>query len=235
VGVNERVTLSFADPDRQIQGVAISGAGTLLKLAAQLTAAPPPQLDVDGGAWSVRAGDAFALTLTPLGTADPQADPGVTLHRATGTVGSQPFDGLALARRDAEADAEACAGLALERSLAILFDAQLALALRARRPPGAGGHGEEQLDAVLLRGEPLELVAIEKPRLSSTYGADGRLTHAGLEVWESEESELAMRIGGEALGSGELAGPDGARTQVTFVAWHHGRRGLGSYSITRAA
>ena len=45
-----------------------------------------------------------------------------------------------------------------------------------------------------------------------------------------------MRIGGEALGSGELAGPDGARTQVTFVAWHHdGRRGLGSYSITRAA
>ena len=124
--------------------------------------------------------------------------------------------------------------MSIERSIDILFDAALAFSLRARQAAGAGGHGEEELAAVVFRGEPLELVAIEKPRLSSTYDAEGRLRHAGLELWESEEAELALRIGGEVLGSGVLPGGGGAPTQVAFVAWHHsGRRGLGSYTITR--
>jgi hypothetical protein len=229
VGVSERLSISFADADRQIQGVAIAGAGTLLKVARELITAPPPQLGVDGPDWRLRAGDACELTIGQLGSAD--AD-GLMLARATGTVGSQALDGLAILDRAPETGA----GVALERSLAILFDAQLAFALRAKRPSGAGGHGEEQLAAVVFRGDPPQAVAIEKPRLSTTYDAGGRLAHAGLELWEGEESELPARIGGEALASGELSHPDGARAQVTFVAWHHeGRRGLGSYCIATPA
>jgi hypothetical protein len=227
--VSERVTISFADADRQIQGVAITGVGTLLKLGDELSAAAPPELVRDGEGWGVVAGDALALTLTPIAATGAATGAPVAAHRASGSAGAHRVDGLALLRREREAG-----GLALERSLAILFDAQLALALHASRPHGAGGHGEEQLDAILLRGEPLDLVAIEKPRLSSTYGADGRITHAGLELWESEESELPLRIGGEALAGGDLAGAEGPPVAVTFVAWHHdARRGLGSYTITR--
>ena len=146
-------------------------------------------------------------------------------------IGSQPLDGLATLRRRPAAD-----GIALERSIAIFFDAQLAFALAARRPRGAGGHGEEQLDAVAFRGEPLEPASFEIPRLSTTYDADGVPTHAGIELWETDEAELALRIGGEVLGHGELAQPGGARTRVTFVAWHHnGHHGLGSYEITTLA
>jgi hypothetical protein len=223
--------ISFADGEHQIQGVAIAAAGTLLKVEHALTQQPPPTLSGDGSALTLRAGEGCELVLTALHCAEgPAADQPVTLHRAAGTVGSRDFAGLALVRRECPANA----AVSIERSIDILFDATLAFSLRARRTTGAGGHGDEEIAAVVFRGEPLELVAIEKPRLSSTYDAEGRLRHAGLELWESEEAELALRIGGEVLGSGELAGGDGAPTQVAFVAWHqNGRRGLGSYTITR--
>jgi hypothetical protein len=222
--------ISFADGEHQIQGVAIAGAGTLLKVEHALTQQPPPTLSGDGGALTLRAGEGCELILAPLDRAEGADDQPVTLHHASGTVGSRDFAGLALVRRERLADP----AVSIERSIDILFDAALAFSLRARRAAGAGGHGEEEIAAVILRGEPLELAAIEKPRLSSTYDAEGRLRRAGLELWENEEAELALRIGGEVLGSGELPGDGGAPTQVAFVAWHHnGRRGLGSYSITR--
>jgi hypothetical protein len=222
--------ISFADGERQVQGVAIAGAGTLLRVEHALTQQPPPTLSGEGATLTVRAGEGCELTLTALGPPEGQADQAVTLHRATGTVGSRDFGGLALVRRERPADAAA----SIERTIDILFDATLAFSLLARRAAGAGGHGDEEIAAVVFRGEPLEPVAIEKPRLSSTYDAEGRPRHAGLELWESEEAELALRIGGEALESGELPGGGVAPTQVAFVAWHHnGRRGLGSYSITR--
>jgi hypothetical protein len=229
--VSERVTISFTDAARRIQGVAITGQGTLVKHADELTAAAPPELSRDGEGWTVHAGDALALTLTPIEATGSASDGSVTAHLAVGAAGGQQVEGLALVRRDPEGS-----GTALERSIEILFDAQLLFAARASRPQGAEGHGQEGLEAIVLRGAPLELAAIEKPRLSTTYDADGQLTHAGLELWESEESELPLRIGGEAVASTELGGPEGIATEVTFVSWHHnGRRGLGTYTISRGA
>lgn len=233
--VNERVTVGFADADTQIQGVAIAGVGTLLALGGQLTSAPAPQVagpEDDGGPWTVSSPNSYELSLEPLGRAAALADGArIWLCRAAGTIGSQQLDGLATLRRGPAAD-----GSALERSIAIFFDAQLGFALSARRPRGAGGHGEEQLEAIAFRGEPLEPVSFEIPRLSTTYDADGVLTHAGIELWETDEAELALRIGGEVLAHGELAHPGGAHTRVTFVAWHHdARHGIGSYEITTFA
>ena len=219
--MSERLTISFADAEARIQGVAIAGVATLLRLGERLTLTAPPLFAQGGEAWQVSSPDCFELTLETWGRGAPLRG------------GTQRIDGIATLRRS---DTPAAGDLALERSLAILFDAQLAFALDARRPRAAGGHGEEQLQAVVFRGEPLEPFAIEKPRLSSSYDADGGLTHAGLELWESEDADRPLRIGGETLARARLAHADGASTDVAFVAWHHdGRQGLGSYSITTPA
>ena len=231
MGVTERLTIAFADASAPIQGVAIAGVGTLLALGGRPTAAPPPQLTGEDGAWRVSAGDAYELALEAGGEAATLTDgTRIWLCRATGSIGAQPLDGRAtLSRGPAAADA-------LERSLAILFDDQLGFALAARGPRGERGHDEEQLEAIRFRGEPLEPTTIEKPRLSTTYDADGRLTRAGIELWETADAEFALRIGGETLAHGELVHPDGARTRIAFVGWHHdGHRGPGSYAITTPA
>jgi len=228
VGVTERLTIAFADAGAGLQGVAIAGVGTLLALGERLTVAPPPQLTGNDGAWLLGAGDAYELTLEAGGDAAALADgTRIWLCRATGTVGAQQLDGLAtLSRGPAGADA-------VERSLAILFEDQLGFALSARGPRGERGHDAEHLEAVRFRGEPLEPTTIEKPRLSTTFDAEGRLTRAGIELWETADAEFALRIGGETLAHGELLHPDGARTQIAFLNWHHdGHRGPGSYAIT---
>ncbi len=234
MGVSDRLTISFADAERRIQGVAIAGVGTLLKVVDELSVAAPPVFTAGEGSWQVSSSGSFELTLGSWGRGARLWDDGTLVWpcSATGTAGSGQLDGLATLSR---ADAEAGSDVALERSLAIHFDPQLVFALAARRLRTANEHGEEQLEAFVFRGDPLEPARIERPRLSSTYDERGQLTHAGLELLENEDSEFAMRIGGEALAGGDLAHPGGAHTRVSFVAWHHdGRHGLGSYSITSA-
>jgi hypothetical protein len=233
--MTDRLTIGFADSRAALQGVAIAGVGTLLRLGEQLTATPPPQIaapEGDGTAWRIGSPDSYELVMEPLGQAAGLAGGGqISLCRVTGTIAAQQLEGLGtLTRRPASG------GLALERCVTVWFDAQLGFALAARRPTGASGHGEEQLEAVAFRGEPLEATRIELPRLSTTYDPSGVATHAGIELWETAEAEFAVRIGGEALAHGELAHPDGTRTRVAFVEWHHdGRRGSGSYEITNGA
>jgi hypothetical protein len=231
VGVTERLTIAFADASAELQGVAIAGVGTLLAHGERVTAAPAAQLTGEDGAWLLSAGDAYELTLTAAGDGAMLADgTRIWLCRATGTLGAQQFDGRATLSRG-----PAGAG-AVERSLAILLEDQLGFALSARGPRDEPGHDAERLGAVAFRGEPLELAAIEKPRLSTTFDAEGRLIRAGIELWETADAEFALRIGGETLAHGELVHPDGARTQIAFLGWHHdGRRGPGSYAITTPA
>jgi len=228
--VSERLTVSFADAGSAIQIVAIAGVGALVKVGEQLTATAPPAFVEGGESWRIGSPGCFELELASWGHGASLGNDGALAWpcAASGSVGLQPVAGLAMAGRET--------GAALERSLAILFDAQLAFALRATRRPGAGEHGEEALSAIAFRGEGPEPATIEKPRLSSSYDAAGGLTHAGIELWEAEDSEFPLRIGGEAIAAGELAHPGGASTRATFIAWHHsGRHGLGSYTITRAS
>jgi hypothetical protein len=226
--VSQRFAVAFADPVREVEGVAIAGAGTLLARAGELTAAAPPALGGGGGAWTLAAAGALELGLTALAAA--ATLPGgevIWLCRAKGVVGTEGLDALATLTEAPAAE------LALTRSLAIPFDDSLAFALVAKRRPGVAGHGGEELDAVVFRGEPLAAAAIAKPRLSTTYDGAGLPMHAGIELWESEEAEFALRIGGEALISGELVAADGARSLVVFMAFHHeSHRAVGSYTIT---
>jgi hypothetical protein len=243
--MQEPLTISFADSEHGIQGFGIVGVGTLLRLGEELRLVGPPQFAWNAESWRVSADDGFELSLAawagaaPLGDEHSDAVPA----RVSGTVGSWPVEGLALLRGaggssgDAGSGAAAGRDVAVDRMLAALFDdGPLAVVLTAERPEGAAGHGEERLDALAFRGDPIDVVRIARPRLSRTYDSSGLLTHAGLELWESEESDRPLRIGGEALARGELAHADGLHSHVTFLAWHHeGLRGLGSYSIVLPA
>ena len=237
--MREPLTISFADAEHRIQGFGIVGVGTLLRLGEELRLAGPPRFAWDAEHWTVGADDGFELSLAAWAGAAPLGDEAsdAAPARVNGTVGSWPVEGLAVLRRDggeAGSGGTGGAGVALERMLAVLFDeGPLAVVLSAQRAAAAAGHGEERLDALAFRGDPIEVVRIERPRLSSTYDSSGLLTHAGLELWESEESDRPLRIGGEPVARGELAHPDGARSQVAFLAWHHeALQGLGTYSIT---
>jgi hypothetical protein len=227
----ERATIAFADSAAEIAGVAISDAGSLLSLGGELSAAAPPELTGAQPSWTLAAPGAYVLELRSLGEpASLTADTTIWLCRAGGKLEGRDLDALATLTVESASTA-----FALERSLSIALDHELSFALRARRPNAAGGHGDEQLEAVVWRGEPAVAGPIERPRLSTTYDAAGIARHAGVELWEDEEAEYAMRIGGEAVGNGELVHPGGERSRVVFMAWHHeSHRGLGSYTLTSA-
>ena len=141
--------------------------------------------------------------------------------RAHGSVGARALDGVATISRS-----EAGEPAPLERWISLWLGPTLAVALTARRPPRAAGHGEEQIDAAILRGEPLAAVAIGDTAISTTYDGDGRPIHCGVELWETDESEFADRAAGEAIAHGELTEPDGAAHPRHLPRCHgHGRGG----------
>jgi hypothetical protein len=230
--VSEQLTIAFADAGSQIAGVAIAGVGTLLTLDGELAAAAPPQLSGAEPAWTLASAGAYELSLEALADrATLESGAQIWLCRAAGHIEARELDGLAtLLRTPGVAVTE------LERQLSLNFEPAFAMALTASRPSGASAHGEELLEAVVFRGDPPAPSLVEKPRLSTTYDAAGIPRHAGVELWESEDVEFALRIGGEAVTNGELIHPDGARSRVVFLAWHHrDRRALGSYTITTTA
>jgi hypothetical protein len=232
VRVSEQLTIAFADAASQIAGVAITGAGTLLALDGELAAAAPPQLSGAEPAWTLAAAGAYELSLEALADGATLASGAqIWLCRASGHIETRELDGLATLIRTPGG-----AVTALDRRLSLNFEPAFAVALTASRPRGASAHGEELLEAIVFRGEPPAPSLVEKPRLSTTYDAAGIPRHAGVELWESEEVEFALRLGGEAVSNGELIHPDGARSRVVFLAWHHrGRHALGSYTITTPA
>jgi hypothetical protein len=227
--VSQLLCVSFANADDHTQGFAIDGVGALLLRGGELARSDAAAVTRQGEGWQLSAPGA-GIELALLTAAAAGEHPPLWRAQARGEVGARGFDGVAIVSREA-----APAAGELVRSLAITFDAQLALALHARRARGAGGHGDEELEAVVVRGDPAESMTVETPLLSSTYDGSGRLTHAGLELWEGEESEQPLRLGGEAIAHGELLHDQAGVTVVAFMDWHLGERHTpGTYAITTA-
>ncbi|HEX4035708.1 MAG TPA: hypothetical protein VHX66_14790 [Solirubrobacteraceae bacterium] len=223
--MSERTSVAFADPGAAVEGVAIAGAGALIVRDGELSAAAAPEIEER----SLRVADVCDLALEPLAPAGELSAQGVTiwLCSAKGAVAGVAFDGLAALTRRPERVAP------LERSAAILFGPASSFVLAASAPPGAGGHGDEEIAGLAFRGEPLAAEPLDRTRISTTYDAAGLARHAGIELWESEDAEFPLRIGGEALTGGELAHPGGERTRVAFLAWHsEAHHAVGVYTIT---
>lgn len=222
--------IAFGEDGGERAGVALTGGGLLLAEGATVRAEPAPQISGrdDGGALLVAPGG-VEIVFEPLGPPAPLGAGAVVVCRARGSLGSRPLDGLATVSRS-----EASEPGPLERWVSLWLGPSLAIALTARRPPYAAGHGDEQIDATILRGEPLAAVPIGDPRISTTYDGAGRPIHCGIELWETDESEFPDRAAAEATAHGELIEPDGTPTLVTFLTCHsHGRSGPGVYLLTR--
>jgi hypothetical protein len=176
-------------------------------------------IELDGG--QLRDGDRqLQVELEPLGEPTKLAD-GAThqLCRAKGTALGRRVDCVATLVNRPQGS-----GAALQRDIAVRIDDDIALAVHGRRKRSGDTIADEQLQARVGPGEWRE---IEETRISSTYGGDGELVRAGLELWESEESDFALRLGGEVLAAATLGD-----SQVALCVWRYaGKVGSGHYIL----
>ncbi len=120
------------------------------------------------------------------------------------------------------------------RSIGIVFSDGGLLALSASRPQGAGGHGEEQVSAVLCDpdGAPVE---VSEVLLSTEYGDDGVQRRATLELWVDGEDGQPLRGAGTLISAAKVR-QEGLTADIAFFRWSlEGREGLGHYEVVRAS
>lgn len=116
------------------------------------------------------------------------------------------------------------------RSIGIVFADGGLLGLSAVRPERSGGHGEEQI-AALLCGPDGAPVEVSETLLSTEYGPDGVQRRATLELWLDGEEAQPLRGAGTLISSGSVTHP-GLRGEIAFFRWAlEGREGLGHYEI----
>ena len=124
--------------------------------------------------------------------------------------------------------------LALARTVTAWLDDETGVVLSALRSTSAKHHADEDVAAhVVLAGSP---VSVADPRLSTTYDADGRQVHAGLELWVGAgEDEYPHRAAGDVL-CGTTVDLGQLRLDCAFFDWRmEGRTGVGGYVVVRRA
>ncbi len=156
----------------------------------------------------------------------------------TATVGGRRVDVRALGQRGHSWGAPDWERIAVARTLSAWLGEDLALSAVAIRPARASDHAGEHLAATLLEqpedGDPVAL-AVEDPRLSTTYDGEGRQRHAGLELWMGEDDPVPRQIAGEAL-CGTSLDLGRLRLDCAFFRWRmRGREGVGRYDVVRRA
>jgi hypothetical protein len=127
------------------------------------------------------------------------------------------------------------------RDVSAWFAPDEGVALMAARARRSRGHDAELLSVSAFEtGHPLPIV---DPRLSTTYGADGSPSRAGLELWieqPDDEQENAhhppYRAAGEATSATASAATESLAAEGRLFRWHRrGNDGAGVYLIVRPA
>jgi hypothetical protein len=125
------------------------------------------------------------------------------------------------------------------RSVSVWFEPEEGtaegMALTAFRPHKARAHDRDVLAASVIAADVS--AAVEDPRLSTTYQADGWPARAGLELWlagDEPEHQYPRRASGEATGPRVEALADGHDVRAQPFRWHsRGREGAGMYVLAR--
>jgi hypothetical protein len=222
----EAFALSFFDPDRELYGIARSGATILFEGRRPAAHAAGPQLEADGEGWRAELNGRMSLRLEPV-TAE--LDLGGVMARVCRVNGEAAgrtiaclgtFSLTTVAPRWDELDAL--------RSVSALVDEQHALLALARRPRGAAGHGQELVRAGLLVDG--ELREVEQARISTVYDGGGRQRSAGLELWLPGE-EFPRRGSGLVIAGSSLE-LDPIQVHAAVFRWRlDGREGIGAYEL----
>lgn len=240
-------TLAFGDgsvwgaswcPDSAGAALTALGSGPDVNLVPDLRLSDPSAGPADE--WRLQA-DGVALVAAPAGElVDVQAAPDALagcdqLCRVTGTFGTAQVDCLGV--RSAWSDDLDPAQFESIRAVSVWFDSDEAFTLTAFRPRKAKHHDGDLLAAAVIG--PDGSAAVEDPRLSTTYAADGWPARAGLELWlsgsgEEPDRQYTRRASGEALGPRAQALAGELELQAEPFRWHsRGRVGAGMYLLTR--
>ena len=192
--------------------------------------------------WRVRFEDGFDLEVEALGppaaleAGHPVAKTGGMLGyeqlcRFRGTVRGATVD--CLGQRGHSWGAPDWSKLALTRSISAWLDTETAVSVSTVRPASAKHHADEAVAATLVQsGHP---VPVAEPLVSTTFDADGRQRHAGLELWLDPEGGYPHRAAGEVL-CGTTLDLGRLRLDAAFFAWRmEGRAGVGRYDVLRRA
>jgi hypothetical protein len=248
---SDAVTLAFADPEAGLYGVArtslsaddASGMGILF-VGTEVAAVRAEGVALDVveplRRWTASFAGAFELEAEAL---SPPADVAVGDTRGyeqlvrvsgTATVGGEQRRVDGLGQRGHSWGRVDWSKLELARTVTAWLDDRTAATLSAIRPASAKHHSDESVAAhVVLDGEPVQ---VADPRLSTTYDADGRQVHAGLELWVPDgDGEYPHRGAGEVV-CGTTVDLGTLRLDCAFFRWHmDGRTGAGRYDIVRRA
>jgi hypothetical protein len=248
-------TIAFGDLDEGAWGSAwipaggrggVAGVGALGTGSARVIKGPAVEGAADTATEWRLAGEQFELSLTPDG--EPAS---ITLT----TPGFEGFDQLCrvrgrvaidgvehtvdcLGRRGCRSGDGELRAIQSIRDVSAWFGNDEGLAVVSLRPRRKKGHDKDEVSGAVFEGGASLVVA--EPRLSTTYGADGRPARAGLELWFADEEEdqddiepqYARRAAGEAMGTG--FGFEDARFDVRaeLFRWHmRGLDGLGVYQL----
>ncbi|MGN6868918.1 MAG: hypothetical protein ACTHMY_11015 [Solirubrobacteraceae bacterium] len=240
-------TLAFGDGSVWGASWSADSAGaalTALGTGSEATVVPDVRMsDGDSGSdagvdWRLEA-QGVALVAAPVGElVDVQAtQDGLAgseqLCRVTGAFGSDQVDCLGI--RSWWSDDVEPAQFESIRVVSVWFGPDEAFALTAFRPRKAKHHDADLLAAVVIG--PDASGAVEDPRLSTTYTADGWPARAGLELWlpgEEPERQYPRRASGEAVGPRAQAVAGDLELQAEPFHWHsRGREGAGMYLLAR--
>ncbi|MFL5846724.1 MAG: hypothetical protein ACJ762_18735 [Solirubrobacteraceae bacterium] len=149
--------------------------------------------------------------------------------RVTGTVDGASFSGMG--QRGRSWGAPDWDKMILARTMGAWFDDEHALTLASIRPAKAKSHADERVSAFLLEGD--EALAVEVPRLSTTYDAEERQRAVGLELYVGADDEFARRAAGEVV-AGTSLDLGRLRLDCAFFRWRmQGREGVGRYDVLR--
>jgi len=223
---SEAFALSFFDPDRELYGIARSGATVLFEGRRPAAHAAGPALEPDGEGWRAELPGQLSLRLEPVSAELDLGGVTARVCRVSGEASGRRVDCLGsvsvttVAPRWDELDAL--------RSLSALVDDRNALLALARRPRDAKGHDEELVRAGLLVDGELHLV--EEARISTVYDGGGRQRSAGLELWLPGE-EFPRRGSGLVI-AGSSLDLEPAQVHVAIFRWRlDGREGIGAYEL----
>ena len=107
------------------------------------------------------------------------------------------------------------------RDVCAWFDPMHGFSLVAMRPRKSRGQDSDVVSAVAL--EPEGPLAIDDPRLSTTYAADGRPLRVGLELWisadDDDEDQYPRRASGETFGGAATGHVGRFDVLAQFVRW----------------
>jgi hypothetical protein len=238
-------TLSFGDIGGEVWGAAMHAQSPafVFGVHGEIGSAAGPEAiewSRDGRGWRL-AGEGIELDVEPLGedpphSDDPSAEAGLTavgdLCRVQGVIsvaGSEhPVDCVGTRCTVDGIDVESLGSV---RAVSGWFGDDAALALVALRPRRGVGHESDLIAATLF--DPEGWVAVQDPRLSTTYTGSGLPARANLELWIGEgEAEFPCRAAAEATGTGAIAVTEGYELRVAPLRCHsRGLEGAGVYVL----